>query len=241
MKAVPVVLFLLLLPPAAWAEQCRIAVDVGHSRDNPGEVSAYGRPEREFNLALAKRLVSVLASKGIPSVMINPAGDPIPLHDRPRLASEAGASLLISIHHDSVQDQYKTEWERGGRRLFHADQFRGYGLFISGLNPAYDESLRVAAAMGKGLLAAGFRPSLHHAEAIPGEGRPLVDVARGIYRYDDLIVLKYAAIPAVLVEAAVIVNRAEERKARDPVFQAKVAEALAMAAQAHCLAKQSQR
>jgi N-acetylmuramoyl-L-alanine amidase len=230
-----------MAPLPVWAEDCRVAVDVGHTRDKPGEISARGRPEREFNLALAKRLDSALASRGIRSLLINPEGEAMALHDRPRLAAEAGASLLISIHHDSVQDHYKTEWEWGGRRLFHADQFSGYGLFISALNPAYDESLRVATNMGKGLLAAGLRPSLHHAEAIPGEGRPLVDVARGVYRYDDLVVLKYATIPAVLVEAAIIVNRAEERKAREPAFQAKVAEALAAAAQAHCLAKQPQR
>ena len=233
-------LFLLLLsfivlPLPAWAEGCRIAVDVGHTRDNPGEISARGRPEREFNLALAERLRDVLTKQGVSVLLINPAGDAMDLHDRPRLAAEAGASLLISIHHDSVQDHYKSEWEWGGQRWFFSDQFSGYGLFISGFNPAYDQSLLVARKAGDGLLAAGLRPSLHHAEAIPGEGRPLVDVARGVYRYDDLIVLKYATIPALLVEAAIIVNRAEERKARDPVFQGKVAEALATAAQAHCL------
>ena len=241
MRLVLLALTLAMAPLPVWAVDCRIAVDVGHTRDNPGEISARGRPEREFNLALAKRLDSALAGKGIQSVLINPEGESIPLSDRPRLAAGAGASLLISIHHDSVQDHYKTEWEWGGERRFHADQFSGYGLFISALNPAYEDSLRVAKAMGKGLLAAGLRPSLHHAEAIPGEGRPLVDVARGVYRYDDLVVLKYAGIPAVLVEAAIIVNRAEERKARDPVFQAKVAEALAAAAQAYCLTKQAQR
>ena len=241
MRAVLILLVLAMAPVSVWAQTCRVAVDVGHTRDNPGEISARGRPEREFNLVLAQRLSSALAARGISSLLINPEGEAMALAERPRRAAEAGASLLISIHHDSVQDHYKSEWEWGGRHLFHADQFSGYGLFISGLNPAYDESLRVARKAGDRLLAAGLRPSLHHAESIPGEGRPLVDVARGIYRYDDLVVLKYAAIPALLVEAAIIVNRAEERKARDPAFQAKVAEALADAAQAHCLSKQSQR
>ena len=39
-------------------------------------------------------------------------------------------------------------------------------------------------------------PTFHHAEPIKGENRELVNRDLGIYRFDDLIVLKSAATPA---------------------------------------------
>jgi N-acetylmuramoyl-L-alanine amidase len=42
---------------------------------------------------------------------------------------------------------------------------------------------------------------LHHAEPVAGESRELIDRALGIYRYDELAVLRTATMPAVLFEA----------------------------------------
>lgn len=225
---------LLSSPVLAEPGACLIAIDVGHTRENPGEISARGRPEREFNATLAGRLRTALRGRGISSVLINPHGELMALVDRPRMAAEAGAALLISIHHDSVQDIYKSEWEWGRHRQFYSDQFSGYGLFVSEQNPAFADSLRVAEKIADGLLLAGLTPSLHHAEAIAGENRPLLNMARGIYRYDNLIVLKYATIPAVLLEAGIIVNRAEELKLRQPAYQDKIAAAVAAAVEGYC-------
>src|SRR3546814_4963502 len=66
------------------------------------------------------------------------------------------------------------------------------------------------------MIAAGRRPSLHHAEAIEGEGRRLLDPIRGIYAGDSLKILRRAAAPAVLVEVGVIKNPAEEHKLSKP-------------------------
>jgi N-acetylmuramoyl-L-alanine amidase len=50
-----------------------------------------------------------------------------------------------------------------------------------------------------------------------------------VYRFDDLLVLEGAAMPAALVECGVIVNRAEEREAASPARQEAVAGAIAAA------------
>ena len=52
--------------------------------------------------------------------------------------------------------------------------------------------------------------TLHHAEPIGGENRALLDARCGVYQYDDLVVLKDFRSPAVLFEAAVVVNSDEE-------------------------------
>ena len=62
----------------------------------------------------------------------------------------------------------------------------------------------------------GREPSLYHAEPIAGENRPLLDRRLGVHRFDGLAVLKTATMPAVLVEAGVIVNPDDEARVARP-------------------------
>ena len=72
--------------------------------------------------------------------------------------------------------------------------------------------------------------------------RELVDREAGVYRYDQLIVLKSTQMPAVLMEAGSIVNRSEELLLATPEHEAIMAGAVAEAVDAFCtaLAKPSQ-
>lgn len=58
------------------------------------------------------------------------------------------------------------------------------------------------------LVKAGFTPTLHHWAQ---EHRPIIDPAKGVYAFDDLLVLNNAKMPAVLLECGVIVNRTRNR------------------------------
>lgn len=69
-----------------------------------------------------------------------------------------------------------------------------------------------AREIGERLRAAGETPSLYHADPIRGENRPLIDARLGIHRFDDLVVLRTARVPALLIEAGVIVNPREEAR-----------------------------
>ncbi|OAN49205.1 hypothetical protein A6A04_03570 [Paramagnetospirillum marisnigri] len=222
-----------LLAAPAWAE-CRVAVDIGHSRTAPGAVSARGVPEYSFNAALAQDVAAALRAASIPVVVINPEGAAIELKQRPKAAAAAGASLLLSLHHDSVQPVYLSSWQWQGKPQRYSDRFSGFGLFVSRKTSAWDESLLVAEAIGDGLIAAGLQPSLHHAEAIAGENRPLLDAGRGIYQFDGLAVLRLATMPAVLIEGGIIVNRTDEPMIASPSYRAHLAAAIVAAARAHC-------
>ena len=219
---------LILLPASVWAAPaCKVAIDIGHHRQAPGATSARGEPEWAFNSALARKVDEALRRQGIATILLNPTGETIDLRQRPADALAAGATLFLSIHHDSVQDRYLSHWQWNGQDRLYSDKFGGYGLFVSGKNPAFDDSLAVAKAVGDQLLAIGQHPSLHHAEPIPGENRPLLDADRGIYRFDDLVVLKTAQIPALLIEAGVIVNRDDEPILKEETFRRRFAEAVA--------------
>jgi N-acetylmuramoyl-L-alanine amidase len=183
-----------------------IAVDTGHTPLHPGAVGASGRVEYLYNLAMSNALAKDLTAHGDRVSRTSADGQEITLQERATQASDA--DLLISIHHDSMLQ----EWIDAGRRR----EFAGYSIFVSPKNTHYEQSLNCAKKIGEQLLAMGEKPSLYHATPIQGENRPLIDKRLGVHEYDDLIVLKTAPIPAVLVEIGVIANPDEERRLSQP-------------------------
>ncbi len=228
-------LALCALPGAlgtAMAAGRSVAIDVGHSLETPGATSARGRVEFEFNRDLALAIDRALKAEGVATRVIGADGKENGLGARPAKAS--GAGLLLSVHHDSVQPHFLQSWVHEGQELRYSDRFAGFSLFISRRNPALSGSLRCASALGEELRHAEFRPSLYHADPIPGEMKPFADRRNGVHYYDNLAVLKGAASPAVLLEAGVIVNRREELILADAQTRERIATAVA-AGLARCL------
>jgi len=149
--------------------------------------------------------------------------------------------LFISLHHDSVQPRYLSPWTIDGHPQHYSDIFHGFSLFISSKNSHEQESKEFATLLGQMLLDEGLTPSLHHAEKISGENRPLLDPRIGLYRFDDLVVLKTAPMPAVLLESGIIVNRTEEQQIRNGPYDELVTAALVKAIQRFCNAHSAER
>ena len=200
-------------------------MDVGHYTVEPGVISASGRPEFEYNRDLALEVKAAMDRAGLQVRLIGERGDYAVLHHRTRDAR--GADLFVSIHHDSVREYL----------LPQADRFAGFSLFISRSNPKIEKSLACASAIGAKLRAAGLTPSRYHADPVLGESRPFADEANGVHYYDNLAVARSATMPSVLVEAGVIVNRAEEQRMRDPEVRRRIAAAVAEGV-GECLAKE---
>jgi len=202
---------------ALSAQAAYIVVDTGHTPKQPGATGASGRVEYQYNLDLSAAVAQDLKRQGDRVTRVSADGAEIALGRRALTAPDA--DFFISIHHDSMQQKYI---DAGRQR-----EFAGFSIFVSQLNPKYEDSLRCARAIGEALVAAGEKPSLYHAEPIAGENRPLLDRRLGVHRYDGLAVLKTAAMPAVLVEAGVIVNPDEEARLARPDTIQRVAQAIA--------------
>src|SRR6185295_12609697 len=111
-------LFVAAIHPAdaSW-----IAVDVGHFLEKPGATSARGRPEFEFNRALAGEIAADL---GPAARLVGADGSMARLSDRVRAAR--GADLLVSVHHDSVQPHFLQAWEYEGTPRLFSDRYAGF-------------------------------------------------------------------------------------------------------------------
>jgi N-acetylmuramoyl-L-alanine amidase len=207
------------------AAAAHIALDVGHYREEPGAISAHGRPEFEFNLDLSRDIEARLKARGHTTLLIGADGEEKDLWRRPRRA--AGADLLISVHHDSVREKLMSGWTHRGVERRYSDRFSGFSLFVSRENREWRRALRCASAIGAALNMAGLKPSLYHADPVFGENRPLADKDNGVHFYDHLAVLRHATMPALLLEAGVIVNREQDLILREDKVRNQIATAVA--------------
>ena len=224
------------------AETCsramfRVVVDVGHTEKAFGATSARGLTEFSFNLSLAKRIEQDLLAAGFRrSVLLISEGRSWPaLGERIKRANAMRADLFLSIHHDSVPDKFLETWEFEGVKRGYSDRFSGHSIFISQDSSDYAGSLLFAKLLGGQLQGRGLKYTPHYTDPIMGNRlRRLVDVLTGVYRYDQLIVLRNTDMPAVLLEAGSIINREEELRMGSAEHQALTSAAVADAVTAFC-------
>jgi N-acetylmuramoyl-L-alanine amidase len=134
-----------------------------------------------------------------------------------------------------VPDSFLQAWEYEGEERHFSDRFKGHSIFFSIDNADPDGSLEFGRMLGEQLKARGLQYTPHYVEKFMGHRqRLLVDLRAGVYRYDQLIVLKSTRMPAVLLEAGSIINRDEELVMHSPERQALVGAAVTDAVESFC-------
>ena len=220
--------------------QFRVVLDVGHSAEVPGSKSARGVPEYDFNLRLARRIEKALAGAGFRKtvVLITPGPARAGLFARVARANNMPADLFISVHHDSVPEWFLDVWEHGGKQHGYSDRFAGHSIFVSAENPHAEASFLFARLLGTELKAQGLRYTPHYTlKEMDWRRRDLLDPETGVYRYDQLIVLRDTKMPAVLLEGGSIVNRSEELVMGSEKRQSAIATAVTKAVEQFCAAR----
>jgi N-acetylmuramoyl-L-alanine amidase len=170
--------------------------------------------------------------------MITAKAPPYGLVERASRANAMQADLFIAIHHDSVPDNLLRSWEYEGQQNSYNDDYPGYALFVSYDNGDRKGSLEFGHLLGKALQANGLQYTPHYTQALMGHyRRDLIDADAGVYRFDQLVVLKMTRMPAVLLEAGSIINRPEELELGTPERRAKTSAAIVSAVEDFCSAR----
>ena len=227
-------------PATCQRSAFRVVVDVGHTLDVPGALSARGIPEYAFNLQLAKDVKQALVDAGFSKtvLLITTTAPWAGLLERAARANSMPADLFVSIHHDSVPDYLIETWQYEGQDNRFSDRFKGYAIFISNNNASRAASLKFGSLLGKALQARGLQYTPHYTLPLMGRYRhALLDAAAGVYRYDQLIVLRDTRMPAVLLEAGSIVNRDEELELASPERRSRTSAAVTAAVEEFCSAR----
>ena len=205
-------------------------VDAGHGGDDHGAKGPKGLLEKKAALELAQALGARLETLGFQVGYTRSDDSFIPLWDRPRIANEAGADLFISLHLNAAK----------------ARSAKGSEVYFLALDKG-DEEANAIAALENGS-AAGSAPTvidpvesiledlaqkafLHDSEALAVSVQTQLNRLGGIkergVKQAPFVVLRGAAMPAVLIETAFISNAKEEAKLKDPAFRKKVADSIA--------------
>lgn len=207
-----------------------MVLDPGHTPQQRGALGVKGIHEVSYNDALSAKLAKALQANGVQVVLTRTPTEEISLDGRADLANARHADLFLAVHHDSAQLKYLTKTEVNGAPAYQTIQpIAGYSIFVSQRNPQFAQSQQFAQLLGQSIRALGRPPTLHHAEPIAGENRELLDAHLGIYRFDELLVLRKTTVPAVLLEVGVIVDAADEKYVADGAKQDAIVQAVVAA------------
>lgn len=206
-----------------------VALDAGHGGEDVGAIGPKGLQEKEAAMRLSRGLAAALEGKGFSILQTREDDVLVPLWERARKANAAGADLFVSLHLNAA----KAKGARGSEVYFLSlDKARGEDEAVEAAENAgavarpQPESV-VASILDDLAQKAFLEDSEKLAVAIQKELNRLAGIkARGV-KQAHFIVLRSAAMPAVLVETAFISNPREEQKLKDEAFVAKVADAIA--------------
>lgn len=215
----------------------KVAVFAGHVQkseypgrypeNGTGTLSSSGIPEYVFNDNLVQHFRDINPSIDYLAVLAN---QNIPFQLRQQYAQQLDSEIYIEVHHDSAQGSDIKRLQQGEQTEQKWRELSGFSVIYHPNNQHSHESLRLAQLIADELFQAGFKPNPYHAKDIQGERRPLVDVTRAVYTGREYV-LRESSMPAVIVEAGVIVNPFEEKTIGQPETQRRIVESIDKAVQ----------
>ncbi|ABR74707.1 hypothetical protein CBG46_09395 [Actinobacillus succinogenes] len=189
-----------------------VVLDTGHTETDYGAVSPFNKTEFSYNKAMVETLQRHISAQNRDVKLVPNTQPDLTLQQRTLYSGET--DLFVSIHHDSFPAELNAQREI----------LSGFSVFVSQKNVNYPQSLDCAKKVAAQLIRAGEHRSRYHESDIEGERKILLD-ERGVYRYDDLAVLKNARSPAILIEIGVIANPREAKRLEQTAVQEKIAKA----------------
>ncbi len=92
-----------------------VMIDPGHGGRDPGAINASGLREVDVIMPIAKRVSDILARQGIAVKMTRNGDEYVGLDERVAISRDAGASLFVSIHANSIDGRPDVN----GLELYH--------------------------------------------------------------------------------------------------------------------------
>ena len=211
-----------------------IAIDPGHGGEDPGAIGPNGTMEKNVVLNIALRLREKLqAEPGMRVLMTRDSDFFVPLATRVSKARAVSADLFVSIHadafvlphakgssvfvlSDSSASSLGARWL--ARRENSADLIGGVNLPTG--------NREVSKVLLDLSTTAQIKDSRKLAGSVLGELRGVGDLHSARIEQAGFAVLRAPDVPSILIETAFISNPDEERKLRDPRYQAQLADAI---------------
>jgi N-acetylmuramoyl-L-alanine amidase len=189
-----------------------VVLDPGHGGYDKGAVCIFGN-EKDFALDVCFRARKLLQAAGIRVLMTRSDDTFIPLEQRPMVANDTPHSIFVAVHfNDSAENPY-------------ASGFEIYSIAPQGEPSTQDNTLALHdlhAEPGNvtDIPSLALSESIYHAML---GNIPQVD--RGIKRA-RFAVLRFAQVPAVLIEGGFVSSDTEARQIATPAYRQELAAAI---------------
>ena len=183
-----------------------VFLDPGHGGIDPGAIG--GRyQEADLNLAVAKKVQSLLINKGYTVFMSRNNDTTVGLYERPQMANDLGADIFVSIHHNS-----STSTSPYGIESYYYTYKKEYPSQIN--EEMHNNPDRVSKSI--------TLTDLIHEKLINYTGAKDLGTDGGSFA-----VVRESAMPATLLELGFISNSNERAKLITDSYQNKLAKAIA--------------
>jgi N-acetylmuramoyl-L-alanine amidase len=210
-----------------------IAIDAGHGGHDPGALGRRSK-EKDIALAISKELAQrINAEPGMTAVLIRNKDVFVEHRDRMAIASKAKADLFISVHADAFKDRrasgasvFALNLVGASKEAARTMQRRERSDVSVGGVSLHDKDDVLASVLFDLSQNAALSASLDVGAKVSGQMGRVTKMHRKAVKQKELVVLKSADMPSILVETGFISNSSEEKKLRDRGHQGRLANSI---------------
>ena len=212
-----------------------VVIDPGHGGKDPG-ASDNGVIEKNVNLSVGLELERILSARGYRVVVTRNTDVYLTLQERTDIANKEEADLFVSVHVNALPSKKslagfeiyimalptdKDAMELA--KVENREYVEGKGLDVANVDRRTEMLLKILGDMqqnNKISESTDFAAALYNAGVI--NGLPMRRIAQAPF-----FVLRGAGMPAVLLEVGFLTNAAEAQNLVNPMYQQKIAQAMA--------------
>jgi N-acetylmuramoyl-L-alanine amidase len=209
-----------------------VVLDPGHGGQDPGAVGADGLREKDVTLRLARALRPRLVARGFRVVLTRDGDRALSLEERTALAEGVGGDVFISLHTNAARRRNARGIETYYLDKSHERHSRRVAARENGVPPdRLDDLQRIVAQLRVSEV------SVHSARLAKTVHREVIAGVRATHgSVEDLgvkrgpfYVLFLSNMPAILLEAGFLTNRAEARRLQSGFYLDVLAEQISRA------------
>ncbi|MAF15087.1 MAG: N-acetylmuramoyl-L-alanine amidase [Marinomonas sp.] len=212
-----------------------VVIDPGHGGKDPGALGQYKVREKDIVLSIGRELAKRLnAIQGIKAVMTRSTDEYLQLRDRSRIAREANADLLISIHADAftkASARGASVWALSlsgktsemGRWLAQQEQATD---LVGGIS-LDDKDQLLAEVLLDMSMNSTIQMSLDIGSKVLREMKTVAVLHKSSVQQAGFVVLKSPDIPSILIETGFVSNKTEAKNLSSGTYRRKLAASIA--------------
>ena len=218
------------------AEPPVVVIDPGHGGIDPGAIGINGVREKDVVLALARAVQGDLNRDGNVRVVLTRDDDTyVRLRERLAKARDAGASLLVSLHADSLPHStasgasvYTLSTEASDAEASRLASKENKADILSAADLSHQDSVVAGILIDLAQRDTNNR-SIALAETLADSLAGVTSVVHRSRRFAGFAVLKSPDVPSALVELGYLSNPRDAQHLGEAGYQAKLADAIARA------------